>query len=375
MAIFAASEELYKQLELKQFIFKDLTIKVQDSLRKYLNRMCYRPTPFGLFSTFSATKWSDIDQRLLLSGKERIAINPDFRAALILVKPLNTLLQEQATFYPNSTLYITGKEFRYFRNKQEGSDSGNNFIMLSFSKNRVLEDLFKFCRPGRKLPEITVFLLPLFEDHDEVRQFIEELSDAEILVTDVSANITGEKYLCRLDNALRHLESNEDAQALLSWSNSVAAISSRTDPEFTTLPKLALMTRTSEDKFNHPFYITHNRDVTGGLSAKYQEQLMEMLKCSNALASSNEPHSLTVFKAAFLKKYEGREVSLLIALDPETGVGYEKLEQSLGEDELISGITFGAEAREQNINWGPVQQLLMSKWMHRAFRNNGFRSC
>jgi hypothetical protein len=56
-AIRVASKDLYSELERKGFDFQRLAIKTKSSLKKYWNRMHFRPTPFGLFAAFSVVHW------------------------------------------------------------------------------------------------------------------------------------------------------------------------------------------------------------------------------------------------------------------------------------------------------------------------------
>ena len=57
-ALYLASPELFASLEDKKFNAPALNYKQQLSVLKYINRMHYRPTPFGGFSSFSAASWS-----------------------------------------------------------------------------------------------------------------------------------------------------------------------------------------------------------------------------------------------------------------------------------------------------------------------------
>src|ERR1700722_3129766 len=58
-AIWLASPALYKVLQAKDFAFTRLTEKEQLTLYKYYNRMCFRPTPFGSFASFTLLKWGE----------------------------------------------------------------------------------------------------------------------------------------------------------------------------------------------------------------------------------------------------------------------------------------------------------------------------
>jgi hypothetical protein len=57
-AIWLASPVFHRSLKGKNFEFEQLNEKEKFTLAKYFNRMCYRPTPFGSFATFTNLSWA-----------------------------------------------------------------------------------------------------------------------------------------------------------------------------------------------------------------------------------------------------------------------------------------------------------------------------
>src|SRR5437764_824800 len=51
-ALYLASSEFHAQIEKKNFKWEVLSGKEQHTLKKYYNRMCRRPVPFGAFASF-----------------------------------------------------------------------------------------------------------------------------------------------------------------------------------------------------------------------------------------------------------------------------------------------------------------------------------
>src|ERR1700743_3055928 len=59
LALYLASPGFYRVLEAKNLDTGLMNEKELHSLEKYYNRMSFRPTPFGLFSSFTLTAWGD----------------------------------------------------------------------------------------------------------------------------------------------------------------------------------------------------------------------------------------------------------------------------------------------------------------------------
>jgi hypothetical protein len=60
-AIRVATSTFYIMLERKDFQAGSLTEKEANTLQKYINRYCFRPTPFGLFSSVTLSNWSAVN--------------------------------------------------------------------------------------------------------------------------------------------------------------------------------------------------------------------------------------------------------------------------------------------------------------------------
>jgi hypothetical protein len=70
-ALYLASPIFYAILERHNFREEYLSEKEATTLLKYINRYCFRPTPFGLFSSVSLVKW--------LAEATSTTVQPEFR--------------------------------------------------------------------------------------------------------------------------------------------------------------------------------------------------------------------------------------------------------------------------------------------------------
>src|SRR5258708_1800404 len=76
-AIFLASPDFYRILTAKDFDFAKMSGKEKHTLYKYYNRMCFRPTPFGSFASFTLLEWGRGDTvRLSVDQDARLHLLP-----------------------------------------------------------------------------------------------------------------------------------------------------------------------------------------------------------------------------------------------------------------------------------------------------------
>src|SRR6185312_17242716 len=77
-AIYISSPLFFACLEQKEFMFADLSEKEKLTLKKYLNRFSFRPTPFGLFAGVSLIRWDNQTHlKVRTTRPEDIIIMPD----------------------------------------------------------------------------------------------------------------------------------------------------------------------------------------------------------------------------------------------------------------------------------------------------------
>jgi hypothetical protein len=111
LAILFASESLYLELKKFDFDYKRLDKKVKFTLQKYFNRMCHRPTPFGIFSAFTSLNWSTqpgSDDCIL--GDSNIFINPDFQLLVNLGRDAEASnYYQNIKYYSNDSIYNVKK--------------------------------------------------------------------------------------------------------------------------------------------------------------------------------------------------------------------------------------------------------------------------
>lgn len=101
-ALWLASPLFYAALDKKDFRWNRLSEKEAHSLQKYINRYCYRPTPFGLFSAVSLVSWPGRPEPENSAAAFSVHIQTDMAVQQLLTEQLmKNDLRNVRSFEPN----------------------------------------------------------------------------------------------------------------------------------------------------------------------------------------------------------------------------------------------------------------------------------
>lgn len=365
-AIFFASESLYMELSRCGFDYNRLEEKVKVSLRKYINRMCYRPTPFGMFSAFTSLNWSTDEmsaRHCVLSDEHNLYVSPDFQFTVDIARKIEKLPDfSDLKYYSNNTVYTIKGEKRYLTNSFDDDHKKTDFLIISFQTNRLLNRLLTFCKPGKNKKEIINWLMNFSVDAGEVGEYINDLIEAGLLFPEHLPNMTGTKYFDRLVDIIKENGKAESAfvHDILTYKKLLDGINLKGELNLKELYRSNLYSL-SKSKLKSMFYVGYERKTLSSLDQTHQETIRDGLFALSRLALESSPKALINFKNKFRDRFEDQEVSILQALDRETGIGYEGLESNVVASELLDGIQLDLRANSLNFNWTPVHEFFLSK--------------
>jgi thiopeptide-type bacteriocin biosynthesis protein len=364
-AIFFASESLYVELNRCGFNYHLLDEKVKFSLQKYFNRMCYRPTPFGMFSAFSSLNWGTIKNpgACILEEAKEIFVNPDFQFTVDIARKMESSGQfGKAKYYSNNAIYTIKGEKRYLTNCFDDDQGKSGFLISSFQADRLLNKLINFCKNGKTKTELITWLDDLTGDAEAAKNYINDMVEAGLLIPELYPNMTGEKYFDRLVKfALENDAESELAKDILTYKGIISKIKLEEDVDVKSLTTNNLYLLPGK-RLKSMFYVGYERGTKSVIDNKYQEYIKEGLDCLNKLAPDTTPKSLINFKNKFKIRFEDQEIPILQALDRETGIGYDGLETNLVTSQLLDGIQLDLQSNRLSFNWTPVHELFLSKF-------------
>jgi lantibiotic biosynthesis protein len=374
-AIFSANAIFYTQLQKKNFDAQKLGQTEVDTLRRYYNRACFRPTPFGLFSAVSCVQWATDPPAIELPGTElELFFSIDFSIVSGYVEnKIRALLYPLAGYIVNSSIYEVNEEYRYIKYERKHTESKRIFSIASVTKFKVLKNILDYCHRGRTLEEMCGFLenttgLPA----GEVEGFCEMLIREQLVLADFEPGITGAGWLETLLLRLRQ-ENREDDELkqLAVLLDELKKISPQHPGQVVAIEsKLVQLFGLDAGAQNIFYSISVRNPGIAALSTKYQPVIQSAMACLDKLVPAHENRQLEAFKKKIVERFERKEIPLLKILDPEIGLSYENLGNAVFNEKLSNGISFPVKENgfaQQEITWTKVHSLLLDKW-HRQSR-------
>jgi hypothetical protein len=342
--------------------------KMERALVRYLARMAGRATPFGLFAGCSVGTVGD-ETRLVLadrSGSGRhTRLDMDYLVALTDALARQPDVRRGLAFGVNSSLYVVHDRLRYFEVRRNGKGWTHHQVALEATD--YLEATVARAREGASAACLAASLLE--EDPDasteEAEEYIGDLIDSQVLISELRPAVTGPEPIHDLVVRLRERRATPAADRLEHARQELEALDAfglgaeparyrRLARHLEELPALVDLARLFQVDMVKPV-------ETASLGAAVLDEILRGVELLHRLARRPRDDRLARFREAFVRRYEGREVPLVEALDEETGVGFDTLTgESRDASSLLDGLTF-PKTPENAVTWERRETLLLRK--------------
>ena len=409
-AIFLASPVLYDEIDkfLSGYLTKEKDIeKLKCAVLRYFSRMTSRCTPFGLFAGFSLGKFSDAEStktRRHENTKEEENLNftsyisnsnTPFSSSPFLLSPFskyrrytrldmhylcalaqdigkNEVIRRNVKYYPNSSLYIIGEQLRYVEYFYKKSRRVHQISSVDFSE--YLEKIIHLAQKGTNLEELSAFIIKMLPEEnisrEEAENFITELINNQILVSNLEPEITGKDFLVQVLRILQEIIPfglNDDTKTLpVLKALNVLLQEMDTQKLGKTLPlydqaeQLVKSTGTPYEK-NYLFQVDMFKpSENANLSPLIADEILEVIEFMNRISVAPKETLLKKFTDNFYERYEECEMPLLQVLDVESGIGYPTNKGDISP--LLEGYILPNREIEQNtVEFNRITSLLHKK--------------
>lgn len=352
-SLFFASQTLYIELKKKEFDYTQFNEHVKTTLWKYLNRMCFRPLPYGLFSSFSLAKWTTEQQPMSFSGKGQFTAIPDFVAVLDYIKTLKQEELPSVRYYTNNSMYTVAGDL-YFVSQAYAEQA--KYVIVHLKVVPGLKGLLKFISRGQTREAILNYLIEKYGEDAGAEDYFNHLVNGQVIVSELMPNVTGTLYSERC-SALLQAYTSLDLSPVKTFSIDINN-QNHALPELNTHLEEVI----GQNEKNAPYGL-YQREISGGLSEEIHPEFISLLKNLNKLTTEPNEGGMNAFKAAFIKKYDQREVSLMEVMDPGAGIGYENLASAFDNqnDGFIEDLKKPADSVSR-VYWGETERMLFEKW-------------
>ncbi|WNG43740.1 Lanthionine biosynthesis protein LanB [Archangium minus] len=344
--------------------------KVERTLVRYWQRMAARATPFGLFAGGTV---GTLGPRTRLTLGPRAAyrrhtrLDMDYVSALAEALAREPVLRDALRYQPNTSLYRTAGRLRYAESQRVGRS--RTYHLVAVEPTDYLEATLERARAGARLSELARALTEADPEvaPEEAQAYVGMLVDHQLLVPDLDPRVTGPEPLQELVERLAAMPAMAEAHRRLAHvrealtdldASPLGARPSRYRDLARSLE--ALPAPVEPSRLFQVDLVKPAEALT--LGPRVVEELARGAALLHRLSPVSESPSLRRFREAFTRRYEGREVPLLEALDEDVGVGFESASDIASEaSPLLRGLAFPTEAAEERPSWGEAQAYLQHR--------------
>ncbi|HZD71812.1 MAG TPA: lantibiotic dehydratase [Actinomycetes bacterium] len=367
-AIFVASPSLDEALDVWQ---KEPDSKrgrkLEPAVVSYVSRAAARATPFGLFAGYT-TGTIDTQTRLHLQALDRYQphsrLDMDYLWALAEAVERDPQLRRALMYEPNSSLYEVAGRLRLAEARLTAT--GRSYHLVAVDKSPYLTAALERAQGGAPLEAVAGVLVDDEISQAEAEEYVAELVDNQLLMTDARPLVTGDEPVHglvavlggdagtariaeRVDEARAALEAI-DAEGLGTSPDRYRAVASPLG-ELPAQPELSRLVQVD--------MVKPAQQAT--LGSRVVSELARGARILHQLAPPQEPEGLARFREEFFQRYETREVPLVEALDEEIGIGFERSNSPLAEaSPLLGGLPFRGSDPEAK-RWTARDVLLLGK--------------
>lgn len=381
-ALFLASPHLYE--EFMRWQASGLSnakneAKLIRALLKYHIRMRSRSTPFGLFAGCGLMEWGDqTELEINAQGFRKTRLDMHYSVALAQHLATQVFIKPLLVFKPNTSLYRLGEKVRYveyfYKNKSRIHQ------ISSVENSEYLEAVLQRAKGGANLSELAQSIVSDEVDLEDATYFIEELVQAQLLVSNLEPSVTGKDLLDQILEVLHTVQKqNENAEnkeviaKLEAIRNSLLELDKKCGNALEDYQEIIrkiseLGVAFEKNKlFQTDYFLKVEK---GSLQSSYQKNIGRALTVLRKLLPAHTESNLNQFKENFIKRYGNQELSLAKVLDTESGIGYASKTNTTGDlNPLVDDLMLPLEASEQKVDWTISDSVLLHK-LTQAYRNN-----
>ncbi len=328
--------------------------RIERALYKYFARMASRPTPFGVFAGCSAVPYgreTDLALAPFASYRRRSRLDMNFVSELAMNLEKDAGIKDELRFFPNPSIYSAAGRTRYVEARM--ADNRRLHHLVAIERNEFLDFALARAQDGATPAELAAAIAAYDAEIElaQAREFVDELIASQLLVSEISLNVTGPEVVPRMLDKLAACRNAQDmASVLRSAELTLKDIDQRPlGLEPSAYRELAKRLEPLPAKVDLKTLIQVDLLKPAPEASLGQSVLKEVLRGVELLHKIGPwaPFpSLTRFKEDFRRRYEDQDVPLLQALDEDVGIGFEKSSSPGAEDSpLLAGMNLAGAAK------------------------------
>lgn len=370
-AIFLASPSLFQEFTkwINNGLNSNKSERMSYSVLKYLSRMSSRCTPFGLFAGTAVGEVNDktaIELRSNRTNNRHTRLDMNYLVALSQDIVKIKKIREQLKFYPNTSLYKIGRQFRFVEYSYINSKRIHHIIGVNYSE--YLYKIINTSKEGKKVKQLASILIDNEINIDEALTFIDELIDSQILISELEPSVSGLEFLDYMLSVLKKLKYTETlVQTLEKVDIDLKKIDKNIGNKASKYLRISELLKTLGTEFDLKHLFQTDMIIScnsNALSYKHLRKIKNTLRLLNKITFPQRENAIIQFRKSFYERYETRLVPLSKALDKELGIGFLQ-DQGYGDvSTLIDDLMLPVQpntSSEYKISVNIVQDVLQKK--------------
>jgi hypothetical protein len=361
-AIFIASPGLEASIDAwRSDPTSDAGQKTERSLVRYVARMAVRPTPFGLFAGNTVGAIGDTTHLELAPRAEYrryTRIDGDYLSDLTDALVGDRAVRARLPFRPNSSLCQVAGRLRYAMRREGESRS---YSLVSLEPSDYLLATLARAQRGALPTDLAAALCDADAEvtRDEADEFINELIDSQVLVSDLAPPVTGPEAVDDVIAQLAAIPDVATAQAAATTLRAIRATLGELDHQLGNDPARyraaaeSLAPLPAKPEIHRLFQVNLVPAATRlELGRDVIDEVLRAVDVMRRLARPRGADELSRFRDAFSERYETREVPLAEVLDEESGIGFAASQApSAAASPLLEGLAFPGAAGDDAAAW------------------------
>jgi len=363
-AIFLASPVLLSEYNKKETVNKKEQDRIECAMERYLSRMTTRCTPFGLFAGCTLGITGSSQTNFIISD----IINRKTRLDMYFLYTLYDYLikipeiKNKIKYYPNNSLYRIGKKYRYV--EYQSTELGRNYKITGVECSPYLDKILRLTLNGLDIQSLISRLNVDEIPEEDIRSFIDELINSQILVGELCQSVVGDDFLDRVIHLLQIIECND---SLLAFLKEIKCTLEKIDTENNGLglyEKIVEIIKKTKIPFKEAYLFQTDmfkEAIEISLGNDIVDELQKVMTFLNKITPVQNNENLNQFQKRFYERYEDCEAPLLEVLDPELGIGYPAGYGSNDISPLVDDLFLPQRMGQGNEQINPFQSLLFKK--------------
>lgn len=378
-AIYLASPNVYNELirwlnSEKKFSLKEFQ-RLKTTILKYFSRTSTRCTPFGLFSEVSLGTFSNelkINYNANLNKIRDTKLDMHFLVGLAQHFVQIPEMRNHLLFFPNNSIYKVGNTIRFV--EYEYTKEKREYIISSAPISQALQQVLNFSGQGKTIQQIVKILINEKIAEEEAIEFIVELIENQVLVSELEPIVSGSDFLEVVISVLNRVGAKNENAILISIQEKLKELDQNIGNSASSYAEIEKLIQSFnvEYKSNHLFQTDLYYKETVNLPSFWKKELKQAISFLNKISVLQKETHLDKFKKAFYERFETQEVSLSYALDTEVGIGYRQNVTTKGLHPYLEELKLPSrEKLNLKIELDPIQRILNEK-IQKALLHNQY---